>query len=108
MMSLKATIPACFCRRIGDNTGTELIVTSGAAKALTAKAMPRRDATALQRKLQQFAAAPFAPHPWAKPLQGRPDVVRVRQGDWRAVCRIDEDTGEVVVDAIGHRREVYR
>jgi mRNA-degrading endonuclease RelE of RelBE toxin-antitoxin system len=39
-------------------------------------------------------------------MQGAPaGRFRVRQGDWRAVFRIDAD--DVIVDVIGHRKEVY-
>jgi hypothetical protein len=39
-------------------------------------------------------------------MQGEPTGrLRVRQGDWRAVFRVVD--GDVVVLAVGHRREVY-
>jgi mRNA-degrading endonuclease RelE of RelBE toxin-antitoxin system len=37
---------------------------------------------------------------------GEPGVFRVRQGDWRAVFSLEE--GDVIVDRVAHRREVYR
>ena len=70
--------------------------------------MPQRDREALMVKAAQFAAAPFEPHSWAQPLKGARDVVRIRQGDWRAVCRVDRSDETVIVDAVAHRREVYR
>ena len=90
----------------GDNIGVRLIVVPAAAKSLAE--LPARDRAALLRKLADFAAAPAASHPWARPLVGHPGAVRVRQGDWRAVCRIDAAAAEVIVDAVAHRREVYR
>jgi mRNA-degrading endonuclease RelE of RelBE toxin-antitoxin system len=39
-------------------------------------------------------------------MVGRPGVWRVRRGDWRAVYRVER--GDVVVDRVAHRREVYR
>jgi len=70
--------------------------------------VPRHDRDTLLAKARTFAAEPFAPHSWVAPLKGRPDVVRLRQGDWRAVCRIDRIGKVVIVDAVAHRREVYR
>jgi hypothetical protein len=41
------------------------------------------------------------------PVQGKPaGRFRVRQGDWRAVFRIDGT--DVLVDRVGTRGEVYR
>lgn len=82
------------------------IVQPAAIKALAA--LPKRDQVALLRKVEVFAANPFAPNSSAKPLQGQPQVVRLRQGDWRAVCRIDRANDVVIVEAIGNRREIYR
>lgn len=83
----------------------ELIVAKQAAKAMMR--MPKQDARALQAKLESFAAAPFAAHPWAKRLQGL-EGVRVRHGDWRAVCEIHRERLVVVVVKVGNRREIYR
>ena len=82
----------------------KLIIEASAAKALFK--MPRKDAAALRNKLEVFAADPYAPQSWAKRLVGVP-AVRIRQGDWRAVCRIDGKALVVVVIKIGNRREVY-
>lgn len=39
-------------------------------------------------------------------MQGAPaGRLRVQQGDWQAAFRIEGD--DVLVDVIGHRREVY-
>jgi len=70
--------------------------------------MPRREAEALMEKLRQFAVTPFDRHPWARPLNTPGGAVRIRQGDRRAICRIDRAAETVVVDAIAHRREIYR
>jgi len=68
----------------------------------------RHDQAALWRKVEEFASDPFASRAWAKPLVGQRNAVRLRQGDWRAVCRIDRAGETVIVEAIGNRREIYR
>jgi len=83
-----------------------LVVSPAALKALAA--LSRRDAAELLAKLEAFAADPFGLHPAAARLKGRTDAVRLRQGDWRAVCRIERSAALVIVEAIAHRREVYR
>ena len=70
--------------------------------------MPKRERAGLVAKLEAFAANPFAPQASAKPLKGPRDAVRIRQRDWRAICRIDREDGVAVVEAVGHRREIYR
>ena len=77
-----------------------------AIKALAA--VSKRDRAALLRKLEQFAADPFAPNPSAKPLKGQSQAARIRQGDWRAICRVDRANETVIIEAIGNRREIYR
>jgi len=52
------------------------------------------------------AADPERRHPFATEMVGRPGVWRARKGDWRAVYRVEG--GDVVVDRVAHRREVYR
>jgi mRNA interferase RelE/StbE len=69
--------------------------------------MTMRDRRRLVAKLAAFAADPFAPHPWATRLQGE-DRVRIRQGDWRGVLLIVREHDTVVLERVGHRREVYR
>ncbi len=80
--------------------------TPAAAKALAA--MPKRDSAALMKKIMQFAAAPFAPNPAAKHLTGMNGAVRVRHGDWRAICRVNRGIETVVVEFVGNRKEIYR
>ena len=82
-----------------------LIFSRDAVRALLA--MPKRDAERLREKLEAIAAAPTERHPGVEAMQGKPPGrFRVRQGDWRAVFRIDG--GEVLVDRVGNRGEVYR
>ncbi len=83
----------------------KLIFSPGAAKALTR--LPRKEGAGLLAKLQQVAAGPMGQYQWAKRLTDQPGF-RVRQGDWRAVYRLDHDAGEMIVDKIAKRDEVYR
>jgi mRNA interferase RelE/StbE len=69
-------------------------------------ALPKAEARRLLDRLQRIADAPQSPHANVVPLAGEPGVFRVRQGDWRAVFSIEG--GDVIVDRVAHRREVYR
>jgi mRNA-degrading endonuclease RelE of RelBE toxin-antitoxin system len=68
--------------------------------------MPRADARRLRDRLDAIAAAPDVQHPGVVALVGLQGGFRVRQGDWRAVFSIED--GDVIVDRVAHRREVYR
>jgi mRNA-degrading endonuclease RelE of RelBE toxin-antitoxin system len=46
-------------------------------------------------------------YPWAKRLTDHPGYC-IRQGDWRAAYRLDYESGEMIVDKIAKRDEVYR
>ena len=70
-------------------------------------AMPPKQRAALRQKIGDYAADPTGAHPWAKPLVGH-SAVRIRQGDWRALCEIDQDSETLIVADGAHRREVYR
>jgi mRNA interferase RelE/StbE len=90
---------------ISDIHFMKLILSRTATKALTK--LPRKDREDLLAKLQQVAADPMGQHPWAKRLTDQPGF-RVRQGDWRAIYRLDHEAGEMIVDKIAERGEVYR
>jgi len=68
--------------------------------------LPRADAGRLLERLQLIAAAPDQRHPNVATLSGEADTYRLRQGQWRAVFSIED--GDVIVDRVAHRREVYR
>jgi mRNA-degrading endonuclease RelE of RelBE toxin-antitoxin system len=67
--------------------------------------LPRRDQQRILEALSAVAAKPGYRLPFVTELKGRPGVWRLRKGDWRAVYRPVD--GDVVVDRIAHRREVY-
>ena len=89
-----------------DDVGIKLIVTGAASKTLAR--IPRREREALLDKAEAFAAAPLAVNPAATPLRGQPDVIRLRQGDWRGICRVDRSADTIVLETVAHRREAYR
>jgi mRNA interferase RelE/StbE len=40
-------------------------------------------------------------------MSGREDRYRVRAGDYRALFKVDDQTRQVTVTAVGHRSQVY-
>ena len=68
--------------------------------------MPKADARRLLDRLEKIALRPNGSHASVQALAGDTGVFRVRQGNWRAVFSIED--GNVIVDRIAHRREVYR
>ena len=68
--------------------------------------LPRADAGRLLERLQRIAAAPDEQHPNVVSLSGAAGSYRLRQGQWRAVFSIED--GDVILDRVAHRREVYR
>lgn len=41
-------------------------------------------------------------------LKGQGDLYRIRVGDYRIVYRIDDESRQVDITIVAHRREVYR
>jgi len=64
------------------------LVVSPAVRETMMRVMQRSDRERLLQKAEAFAADPFAAHPWATPMQGERDRVRIRQGDWRGIAFI--------------------
>ena len=61
----------------------------------------------IARCLEQLEQNPRI-HPTIKPLKG--DLIgyyRYRLGDYRVIYLIDDETNQVLVDTIAHRREAY-
>ncbi len=81
-----------------------LVVPPKVARQLSG--MPRVDAGRLLGRLERIAADPDRVHAGVVALIGEPGVFRIRQGDWRAVYSVEE--GNVILDRVAHRREVYR
>ena len=70
--------------------------------------MPHKAAAAMMDRLETIAAAPFGKHSNVKPLVGEKDAFRLRQGNWRAVYRIERIAGEMRVVLVDVRGSVYR
>lgn len=70
------------------------------------EAAPRDVAKQLRDRLEGIAANPFAPQRGVRPMSGGSGSFRVRQGDWRAVYTVED--GDVIVERVAHRKEVYR
>jgi mRNA-degrading endonuclease RelE of RelBE toxin-antitoxin system len=70
---------------------------------MTAKAME-----AMLTRLEQIAANPFAKHSNVEAMKGAKDAFRLRQGDWRAVYRLDRGADEMRVVLVDVRGSVYR
>lgn len=81
-----------------------LLIPSAVEKQM--ETMPQADAQRLLARLTAIADAPAQQHANVMALSGRPGVYRVRQGDWRAVFRIE--ASDVVAIRVAHRREVYK
>lgn len=74
-----------------------------------ARQLRKLDPTArrrIQAALELLSEEPRPPA--ATPLVGGAGEWRVRTGDYRIVYEIDDGVLQVLVVAVGHRREVYR
>lgn len=91
-------------RPLAERSLMTLLVRPRAQKELAG--VPKAERDRLRERLEKIAGAPYGTHPEAKRLKGTPGF-SVRQGDWRAIYRID-GAGDVIVITVKHRREVYR
>jgi mRNA interferase RelE/StbE len=69
-------------------------------------AVPKADRKRLREALEMVAAAPMSRFTFATRMVGETGVWRLRKGNWRAVYRIHQ--GDVILERIGHRKEIYR
>jgi len=56
----------------------------------------------------RISALKSDPRPYGSEKMAGCDFYRVRQGDYRVVYSIDEKEKMVVIEKIGHRKDVYR
>jgi len=82
-----------------------VVFSKQAIKAL--RSAPRNIVELIREKLAQIANDPYAQHPNASKLQGRPGY-RPRVGDWRIIYEIQQDELLIIVLKIAPRGEVYR
>jgi mRNA interferase RelE/StbE len=85
--------------------GYSLRLCRSAAKEIEGIAR-REDRRRVVRRIAALADDP-RPHGSEK-LAGGADLYRVRIGDWRVLCAIDDPRAIVNVVKVGHRRDVYR
>ncbi len=69
------------------------------------EALRRKDRLRVAARIGALAADPRPPG--CEKLSGN-DKFRIRQGDYRIVYAVEDDSRTVVVVRIGHRRDVYR
>ncbi|MGH6975660.1 MAG: type II toxin-antitoxin system RelE family toxin [Stellaceae bacterium] len=81
-----------------------LLIPPAVVKELAA--LPKADRKRLLDALEAIAAEPHKRFPFVTPLVGQAGIFRARKGDWRAVFRIEH--GDVILDRVRHRREVYQ
>ncbi|MEK6543148.1 MAG: type II toxin-antitoxin system RelE/ParE family toxin [Elusimicrobiota bacterium] len=62
----------------------------------------------LRRIVSKISGLSQDPRPQGSEKLSGDDRYRIRQGDWRIVYGIDDESRTVMVVKIGHRREVYR
>ena len=67
--------------------------------------IPRKDIQRILRRIDSLAENPRPMN--AEKLSGD-DKYRIRQGRYRIIYMIDDDTIVVTIVKIGHRRDVYR
>jgi mRNA interferase RelE/StbE len=84
----------------------QLILEKAARKGLDK--MSGKAANAMLRRLEAIALDPDGQHPNVKALAGTRDAFRLRQGDWRAVYRLDRAAGEMRVVLGDVRGSIYR
>jgi mRNA-degrading endonuclease RelE of RelBE toxin-antitoxin system len=70
--------------------------------------MPAKATDALLKRLESIAVDPFASHANVETMKDLKDAFRLRQGDWRAVYRLDRSADEMRVVLVDVRGSVYR
>lgn len=77
-----------------------------AAERALKKIADRTARRRLVRAIDGLASAPRPPQ--AARIQGSDGLLRIRTGDYRIICNVEDATRTVLIATIGHRREVYR
>ncbi len=67
------------------------------------------DKATLARLIEKVKSLATQPRPLgSERLAGRPNLYRVRQGNYRVIYSVDDESRVVDVVKVGHRRDVYR
>ena len=67
------------------------------------------DKATLSRLIERIKSLTTQPRPsGAEKLAGRSNIYRVRQGNYRVIYSVDDQSRVVDVVKVGHRRDVYR
>jgi len=67
------------------------------------------DKATLTRLIEKIKSLATQPRPsGTEKLAGRPNLYRVRQGNYRVIYSVDDQLRVVDVVKVGHRRDVYR
>ena len=82
----------------------DIVTTRDAAKELAR--LPLVDRDRIERRIEDYAAAPAAPGHDVIPLAGTHGLFRLRSGDWRVIFEMEEDRMRIL--SVKHRREAYR
>lgn len=68
--------------------------------------LPRDTQRRIAKRIEQLPDNP-RPH-GCKLLRGQTGAIRIRIGDYRVLYRVTDQTLEILIIQIGHRRDVYR
>jgi len=67
------------------------------------------DKATLTRLIEKVKSLATQPRPsGSEKLAGRPNLSRVRQGNYRVIYSVDDEARVVDVVKVGHRRDVYQ
>lgn len=69
------------------------------------EALPRKDRERIIERIRTLSEDPRPAD--SKKLSGR-EAYRMRQGDCRIVCTVDDEDRAVMVSVVAHRRDAYR
>ena len=68
--------------------------------------LPKTELMKIKKRIEKLAADPFPPK--CEKMEGKEDIYRVRQGDYRILYSVFDKKLIVLILKIGNRREVYK
>ena len=78
-------------------------------KSSVEKDLRKIDRAQVPRVVEAIQKLADDPHPAAsRQLVGSEKAFRLRVGDYRVVYMVFADSGEIVIERVGHRKDVYR